>query len=752
MKKNISDHNPIRLTISGTPIKIPCKLTENIARADWPKYKNYIQNTLAPFNNNKQRIGIIDSAIRTLTNVTREAKALAIPITKFKVNHRVPMSIKFFRLQKVLIALHNLLETFRNNPAARLYIINHRNNIIPQLKQEARLQQAKNWNDIIQKINQNRTSNPNKFWNKILLITGKSTSIKYSVTDSKSPHGNILKTPQEIENSFREECRIKYSHPPLDKIDPIAFQNVTDFHLRHPDISTPWPTIDITRAQPDSITTRPISYQEVRTVINRAKNKAPGPDEIRKIHLLNAPKIFIVMLTKIFNYALTAGYYPKPFKKGTMIFIPKPGKDLSHPANYRPITLINLFGKLYGKILNNRLVAHMEQGNWFDPLQYGFRRGRGTESSLALSYEFIAKHKGLDKARVSAVSRDISGAFDRVWHNNLIMLFTKIGLPDLFIKVLSGFLKDRELKIKIYSFLGPSFGMEGGVPQGAPDSPDIFNISTLLLGYLMDTPHTYSPWYCDDQLQIIATPYKSKFTHKYFLKKAIAAQNGFERTRGIITCDEKSIITPIGMVLPRNIEVTGDGITHNYPILQSTGTTKILGLKVNRFSFTASHIDTCVAKGKEFLSKIHSLQGLDCRAKMQLVQALVISSLTYPATPLNTASLYGILKLQRVLNKALKFVFNAFWPNIITSRALHIRAKIKPINQILHNRANKIWSKIEDGTAGDINSFNSIKNLPFPRPHHNFPSSYLRAQKDEPPPIYTRNDCYSAEAIAYYNS
>ena len=111
-----------------------------------------------------------------------------------------------------------------------------------------------------------------------------------------------------------------------------------------------------------------------------------------------------------------------------------------------------------------------------------------------------------------------------------------------------------------------------------------------------------------------------------------------------------------------------------------------------------------------------------------------------------------IIKLQRVLNKALKFVFNAFWPNVITARALHIRAKIKPINQILHNRASKIWSKIEDGTAGDINSFNSIKNLPFPRPHHNFPSSYLRSKKDEPPPIYTKNDCHSAEVIAYYNS
>ena len=90
-------------------------------------------------------------------------------------------------------------------------------------------------------------------------------------------------------------------------------------------------------------------------------------------------------------------------------------------------------------------------------------------------------------------------------------------------------------------------------------------------------------------------------------------------------------------------------------------------------------------------------------------------------------SMHSIIKLQRVLNKALEFVFNVFWPNFTTARALHTRAKIKPINQILHNRAKKIWSKIEDGTAGDPTTFDSIKNLPFPNPNCNFPYSYLRS-------------------------
>ena len=148
-----------------------------------------------------------------------------------------------------------------------------------------------------------------------------------------------------------------------------------------------------------------------------------------------------------------------------------------------------------------------------------------------------------------------------------MMLFTRLNLPALFIKVLCNSLKDRAIKIKINEYLGPSFGIEAGVAQGAPESPDIFNISTLPLGYRFNSHYTYSPWYCDDQVQIVATPFKSKFFHNSQLKNSIRVQNQFERTRGIITCVEKSIITPVSMIQLRNLVVNENNINSNYPIL-----------------------------------------------------------------------------------------------------------------------------------------------------------------------------------------
>ena len=485
------------------------------------------------------------------------------------------------------------------------------------------------------------------------------------------------------------------------------------------------------------------------------KNKAPGPDQIKKIHIANFPKILFVVITQIYNYCLATGYYPPKFKIGTMIFIPKPGKDLSHAKNYRPITLLNLFGKAFGKLVNQRFVKHLTDTGKLNPLQYGFRQGRGTASSLALMYEYVAKKKGSRQFhRVSVVSRDISGAFDRVWHQKLIALFDKLDLPHLFTKLLTSFLTDRKIRIKINNFLGPEFTPEAGVPQGAPGSPDIFNISTLPLEDLVTTPHSYSPWYCDDLHQLVATPCAalSKRMHKTKVTTAIKNQNAFERSRGILTCVEKSIITPIAQLTGGNLEFKDGDETLKYPYLKRFRSTKILGLNITYSSWTNKHVEVIAAKGRQVVIGLRCMSALSGKSKLHLVKALVIPSLTYPCTPLNASSIGCFTQLQTVLNQALNFVYNNKYPNLTPSRVLHQRAKIKPINQIIFKQAKNIWNKIESGNAGDENTFRMIMREEQGPPHRWYPSSYSRAQLDKPPPIYTIADGSKPEVRRYYNS
>ena len=95
---------------------------------------------------------------------------------------------------------------------------------------------------------------------------------------------------------------------------------------------------------------------------------------------------------------------------------------------------------------------------------------------------------------------------------------------------------------------------------------------------------------------------------------------------------------------------------------------------------------------------------------------------------------------------------DARWPNFTNMRDLHTRAKVKPINQILHTRAKNLWIKIENGTAGDPTRFTSIRDMPFESPNNYFPSSYRRTLKEEPPPLYTERDSHSPDILLYYNT
>jgi hypothetical protein len=102
-------------------------------------------------------------------------------------------------------------------------------------------------------------------------------------------------------------------------------------------------------------------------------NKAPGPDNLRTPLFKHLPRIAIEALTVIFNNCLRAHYFPPAWKHATTIMIPKPGKDPTNPQSYRPISLLNITGKILEKILTSRLKHVLETNNLLPPEQFGFR-------------------------------------------------------------------------------------------------------------------------------------------------------------------------------------------------------------------------------------------------------------------------------------------------------------------------------------------------------------------------------------------
>ena len=115
---------------------------------------------------------------------------------------------------------------------------------------------------------------------------------------------------------------------------------------------------------------------------------------------------------------MATGYFPTDFKLAKVVMIPKQGKNQNRVENYRPISLLEVPGKILERIISVEVTQHLEDENVLSINQHGFRKGRGTYTAIALAHETCAKNINNGKF-VSIVLRDVKGAFDKVWHHGL---------------------------------------------------------------------------------------------------------------------------------------------------------------------------------------------------------------------------------------------------------------------------------------------------------------------------------------------
>jgi hypothetical protein len=109
--------------------------------------------------------------------------------------------------------------------------------------------------------------------------------------------------------------------------------------------------------------------EEIKTNIN--PKKAPGYDLITGEILKDLPKKVIMKLTHLINAAFCLKHVPDAWKMAKVIMIPKQGKPPNEVTSYRPISLLPIISKLFGKLLLKRLKPLIESRNLIFSHQFG---------------------------------------------------------------------------------------------------------------------------------------------------------------------------------------------------------------------------------------------------------------------------------------------------------------------------------------------------------------------------------------------
>ena len=218
-----------------------------------------------------------------------------------------------------------------------------------------------------------------------------------------------------------------------------------------------------------------ITNEELLKSIKQLRNNASGgPDLLLNEFFKNASNVLLPYLHKLFNSCLARGYFPDSWSEGHIVPIFKSG-DTSDPGNYRGITLLSTLGKLFSRVLNNRLIAWAEQYEVYIEAQAGFRKGMSTTDNIFVLHGIISNTLNQGGTLYCAFV-DFKKAFDFVVRDILWYKLIKLGVRGKILEVIRSMYKCIKSRVKYMNTLSSEFSCYLGVRQGECLSPFLFSM------------------------------------------------------------------------------------------------------------------------------------------------------------------------------------------------------------------------------------------------------------------------------------
>lgn len=370
-------------------------------------------------------------------------------------------------LKRLIKKKHKLLSLSRRGLITRHSYIYFRNQLCFLIKLTKK-------SFYLNKINDSR-SNPKRLWQEINGIIGRKTKVD-KVNKLVSEEGELF--GRDMANHFN-------SH-----FTSIASKLVNDLLPSNIPFQIFAPYID------NSCELTEVTPSEVKDIIVSFKNKRFYKNEIQPKLLISVVDNICTVLCNIFNECFNKRVFPDCFKIARVVPVYKAG-NVVEADNFRPISNLNIFNKVFEKIIYSRLSNFVETENIVTNHQYGFKRGSNTSYAILefMSYVLKSLH---DRHFTVALYLDLKKAFDTVDITILSRKLHHYGMRNGVNEFLLDYFKNRKQFVQVNDFNSDLQDITVGLTQGSYNSPLLFSI---FINDLCNYSHSHGfncTFYADD--------------------------------------------------------------------------------------------------------------------------------------------------------------------------------------------------------------------------------------------------------------
>ena len=449
-----------------------------------------------------------------------------------------------------------------------------------------------------------------------------------------------------------------------------------------------------------------LSPTNIDEILNEIKKLNPkkscGPDNIGAKVIKLCPKIFAENLSIIYNKTIEIGKYPMALKVANIIALFKKG-DKYQPNNYRPISLLSCFNKIFEKLLCKRLVKFLEVNKILFKYQYGFRKLYSTTLALIEFADSIIKF--LDEGQYCmSIFVDLTKAFDTVDHEILLDKLDRFGIRGHANDFFRSYLSDRQQYTVINGVNSALKNITCGVPQGSVLGPLFFAI------YINDiynaVGQNYVRLFADDTALFMHHPDVNTLTLD-IISKFNELNRWCVSNKLTINASKTNFILfhTVNKPIPHNfVEITTE-----FMDIKRVTSFKYLGITLDETLNWSEHVNNlCESLLKYFGIFNHIKYKVTPKVARQIYYAFIYSRIQYGIEVYSSCSETHTNRLQIIQNKLLKLILKL--DRLTATNLLHKEINVLKVTHIGESSVPGFVNKVVRGHCPEIfHSYFEIK-------------------------------------------